>query len=316
MMKMNVLMKHVLAGTVVMSLAATGCVRQDAPPTSDIESALPTADQVSIKLPTAGQSRTVGQLATYYLTTRVATLTFNGGAAWVLTLLHTIVQFPVTSVSGNTYTWGPWSNALDPAEYRLDVVANGDGTFGYALSGRNKTQTGAQFQMIITGDADPTPGELQGNGHFTLDLDASHSVDPIDHPTDKGVIDASYDLAAKKLSLHIATTDDHGAPAVADYAYAEGADGSGDMTFNILGNAGGTATPEQMTMRSRWTAAGAGRGDARIAGGDLGTIQAIGSECWGTDYRRTYYTDNASFEPTEGDVAACAFADVDLPPVQ
>ncbi len=312
---MNV-MKSLLAATVVMSLAATGCVRQDATPTSDIDNAIPTADQVTIKLPTAGQSRTVGDLATYYLTTRAATLTFNGGAAWVLTLLHAIVQYPVTSVSGNTYTWGPWSNALDPAEYRLDVTANGDGTYAYSLSGRNKTQSGSQFQMIITGDADPTAGELAGNGHFTLDLNASHSVDPIDNPTDKGVIDATYDLAAKKLSLHIDTTDDHGAAEVADYAYAEGTDGSGDMTFNVFGNAGGTAANEQMTVRSRWTAAGAGRGDARIAGGDLGTVQAIASECWGTDFRRTYYTDNASFQPTEGDAAACAFADVDLPPVQ
>ncbi len=310
------MMKRLLATTVVMSLAATGCVRQDATPTSDIDNAIPTADQITIKLPTAGQSRTVGDLATYYLTTRAATLTFNGGAAWVLTLLHAIVQYPVTSVSGNTYTWGPWSHALDPAEYRLDVTANGDGTYAYSLSGRSKTQGGSQFQMIITGDADPTPGELAGNGHFTLDLNASHSVDPIDNPTDKGVIEATYDLAAKKLSLHIDTTDDNGAAEVADYAYAEGADGSGDMTFNVFGNAGGTAANEQMTVRSRWTAAGAGRGDARIAGGDLGTVQAIASECWGTDYRRTYYTDNASFQPTEGAASSCAFADVDLPPVQ
>ena len=312
---MNV-MKSLLAATIVMSLAATGCVRQDATPTSDIDNAIPTADQVTIKLPTAGQSRTVGDLATYYLTTRAATLTFNGGAAWVLTLLHAIVQYPVTSVSGTTSTWGPWSNALDPAEYRLDVTANGDGTYAYSLSGRNKVQSGSQFQMIITGDADPTAGALAGNGHFTLDLNASHSVDPIDNPTDKGVIDATYDLATKQLSLHIDTTDDNGAAEVADYAYAEGADGSGDMTFNVFGNAGGTAANEQMTVRSRWTAAGAGRGDARIAGGDLGTVQAIASECWGTDFRRTYYTDNASFQPTEGDAASCAFADVDLPPVQ
>ena len=313
---LNNVMKNLLATSVVMSLAATGCVRQDASPGSDIDSALPTADQVSIKLPTSGQSRLVGSLATYYLTTRAATLTFNGGTAWVLTLLHAIVQYPVTSVSGATSTWGPWSDALDPAEYRLDVTANGDGTFAYALSGRNKTQSGAQFQMIITGDADPTPGPLQGNGHFTLDLNASHSVDPIDNQSAKGVVDATYDLAAKHLALHIATTDDHGAPATADYAYAEGADGSGDMTFNLLADVGGTAANEQLTVRSRWLASGSGRGDARIAGGDLGTVQAIASECWSADFRRTYYTDNASFQPTEGDAASCAFANVDLPPVQ
>jgi len=39
------------------------------------------------------------------------TLTFNGGSAWVLILLHAIVEYPVTSVNGNVYTWGPWAAA-------------------------------------------------------------------------------------------------------------------------------------------------------------------------------------------------------------
>jgi hypothetical protein len=309
---MNV-MKSLLAATCFVSLAATGCIRQDAAP-AGIEKALPTSDQVKIKLP-EGQTRTIGDLATYYLVTRSATQTFNGGAAWVLVLLHTIVQYPVTSVSGDVYTWGPWSDALDPAEYRLDVTANADGTYAYSLSGRNKTVAGSQFEMIITGNADPTAGELQGSGEFLLDMDASKRVDPIDNADSKGQVDARYDLAAKKLDLHINSTDDNNAPVVADYEYQEGADGSGDMTFNILGNAGGTALNEDMTIRSRWTAAGAGRGDARVAGGDLGDTQAIASECWGTDFRRSYYTDNVNFQPTEGDATSCVYTTIDLPPV-
>jgi len=60
---------------------------------------------------------------------------------------------------------------------------------------------------------------------------------------------------------------------------------------------------------------GAGRGDARLAGGDLGSTEAIASECWSTLFRRTFYTDNVNFQPTEGDVADCAFATADLPPL-
>jgi hypothetical protein len=310
---MNV-MKSLLAATCFVSIAATGCVRQDAAP-SDIDKALPTGDQVKINLPET-TTRMVGDLATYYLTTRAATATFNGGSAWVLLLLHTIVQYPVTSTSGNVYTWGPWSNALDPAEYRLDVTDRGDGTYSYVFSGRNKITAGSQFETVLSGFADPTPGELQGNGEFLLDLDASKRVDPIDNANNKGSIDAHYDLKAKTLALHIISTDDNNAPVTADYAYEEGADGSGDMTFNILGNAGGTPLDENMTVRTRWEATGAGRGDARIAGGDLGNTQAIASECWGIDFKRTYYTDNASFEPTEGDASTCVFTTVDLPPVE
>lgn len=310
---MNV-MKSLLAATCVMTLAATGCVRQDATPSDEIDHALPTSDQVKIKLPQTGQTRTIGQLATYYLVTRDATVTFNGGSAWVLTLIHAIVQYPVTSVSGNVYTWGPWSDALDPAEYRLDVTANTDGTFDYSLSGRNKTVAGSQFEMVIDGHADPTPGELQGNGDFFIDFDASKRVDPIDNANAKGSVNARYDLATKHLDLHIMSTDDNNTPVTADYSYAEGADGTGDMTFQFQGNAGGTAVLEDMTIRSRWAANGSGRGDARVTGGDLGSVQAIASECWGTDFRRSYYTDNVNFQATEGDAATCAYADVDLPP--
>jgi len=128
---MTKLFQSLLATTCVVSLAATGCVRKDAAPTDEINKAIPTADQVSIKLP--AQARTVGQLANYYVVTRDVTRTFNGGSGWVLVLLHTIVQYPVTSVHGDTYTWGPWSDALDPAEYKLDVTANLDGTFDYTL---------------------------------------------------------------------------------------------------------------------------------------------------------------------------------------
>ncbi len=34
-----------------------------------------------------------------------------------------------------------------------------------------------------------------------------------------------------------------------------------------------------------------------------------GIECWGTDFSRVYYSDNQSFEPTEGDVSLCAYGD-------
>lgn len=311
---MKNVMKSLLAATCFVSLAATGCIRQDNGVGSDVDRALPTQDQVKIHLP-EGQTRTIGQLANYYVVTRDVTRTFNGSTGWVLALVHAIVQYPVTSVSGNVYTWGPWSDALDPAEYRLDVTANGDGTYDYTLSGRSKTITASTFEMLISGTANPTADETKGNGTLFLDFDAMKRVDPIDNPTAKGTVAANYDLAARHLDLHIETTDDvTNAPTQADYAYGEGADGSGDMTFDVHANAGGTALNEEMTVRSRWTAQGAGRGDARVAGGDLGSAQAIASECWGQDFRRSYYTDNASFEPTEGDAAQCAYADVDLPP--
>ena len=298
------------------TLAATlvACVQEtDAP--SSMRTAIPTADQVEIKLP-AGATRTLGELAQWYVATRNVTRTFNGGSAWVLTLIHTIVQFPVTTVDGNKYTWGPWSDALDPAEYKLDVRDIGDGTYAYQLSGRSKLQAGSQFEVVVDGTSDPRAGELKGNGTFLLDFEAGRRVNPIDAGDARGSVTVKYDLTAKHLDLGIDSIDDRGQPVTADYAYTETVGGGGDMLFNVSGNAGGTAANEQITLRSRWQATGAGRADARLAGGDLGAVGAIASECWDPTFRRVYYTDSVSFAPTEGLAASCAFATQDLPPVK
>ena len=309
------MMKSLLAATCTLSLVA--CIKQDEGP-KDIDRALPTADQVSIKLPETtarliDQQNAVGQLATWYVATRDVTRTFNGGSAWVLVLLHAIVQFPVTSVHGDTFTWGPWSQALDPAEYKLDVRAVGDGTFAYQLSGRSKTQANAQFEVVIDGTADPRAGDQKGSGQFLIDFDAGRRVNPIDASDAKGSVDVKYDLAQRHLDLTIMSTDAAGQPVSADYAYNQATDGGGDMVFDVNSNIDSKPANETVTLRSRWLGNGSGRADARIAGGDLGSFQATASECWNTMFGRVFYTDSGNFAPTEGAEAACAFATADLP---
>jgi hypothetical protein len=318
------MMKSLLAASFACT-SLLACVQQDASP-KDIDRALPTASQVTINLPDSatratgsrtGDQNVVGQLANWYVATRDVTRTFNGGSAWVLTLIHTIVQFPVTSTHGDTLTWGPWSNALDPAEYKLDVVVIGDGTYDYTLSGRSKTQANAQFEAVITGTADPRAGELQGKGELHIDFDAGKRVNPIDSGDAKGLVDVNYDLAQRHLDLAITSTDALGQPVLADYAYHDDAQGAGDMTFDVSGNAGGGAALETITLRSRWLGTGAGRADARIAGGDLGAAQATASECWDTGFKRVFYVDaitsGGTLSASEGTQAACAFVTADLP---
>jgi len=309
---MTNLFKSLLATTAVLSLAGTGCVLKTGPDNGAIDEALPTSDQVQIKMPAQG-TRAVGDLAQYYVITHDATTMFNGGAAWVLTLIHSIVQLPVTSVSGNVYTWGPGSQALDPADYRLDVTANADGTYDYVLSGKNKTAANAQFLAVVTGHAAPGVSPDLGNGSFTLDFDASKQVDPIDNANNKGKIDATYDLAARHLGLHIMSTNDAGTPVTADYTYDQAADQSGDMSFSAQTDAGGGPALENLVIRSRWLPTGAGRSDARIDGGDLGSAEAQVSQCWDTSFKEVFYTDNVNFLPTDGDPTQCAYTTVDLP---
>ncbi|MEO7733594.1 MAG: hypothetical protein ABIY55_21705 [Kofleriaceae bacterium] len=302
------MLKSFLAASCFVSLVA--CVKQDEAP-SGIERALPTSEQVSIKLPEQ-HTRAIGQLANWYVATHDITRTFNGGTGWVLVLLHTIVKFPVTTVSGDTYTWGPWSEPLDPAEYKLDVHANGDGTYSYQLSGRSKTTANATFEVVIDGTADPRKGDLQGNGNFLLDFDASRRVNPLDNSDAKGTLDVRYDLSARHLDLTIMSTDIFGQPALADYAYNE-SDTGGDMTLGFSSNVGGGPALESATLHSRWLDSGAGRADGLIGGGDLGALQATASECWDGGFKRVFYTDSVTFSATEGLETSCAFATADVP---
>jgi len=302
--------------TLGLGAAAAGCVQKDNDP-HEFTRAIPQAEDVRIKLPEGSDAlRTVGQIADWYVATRNVTRTLNGGTAWVLIVVHTIVQFPPTSVDGATATWGPWSGALDPAEYRLVVTADDDGSFDWHLDGRSKTVAGAEFESVVIGDAFPSDPVGRGHGTFTLDFDAAERVNPVDNDG-RGVIDVDYDLAARTLAIHVATVEDRaGSPTAVeyDYAYAEAADGSGDMSFAVHGDtADAGPAAEEALLRSRWLATGAGRSDVRLSSGDLADVEVVASECWDTTFRRVYYTDSVQWQPTEGDAAACAFADQDLP---
>ncbi|MBE7449710.1 MAG: hypothetical protein HS111_12665 [Kofleriaceae bacterium] len=300
-----------LVTAAVLGTSLAGCIQDNEGPHA-VARVLPRAEDVRIKLPdtAAASAFAVGDVATWYVATRDVTRTLNGGTAFVLVLIHTIVLFPPTTVDGDTATWGPHSDPLDPAEWRLTVTAQGDGSYDWALDGRSKLAAGTAFETIIAGNA--APG---GTGDFVLDFDAAERVNPIDNHG-RGLVTVAYDLGARRLAMGIDTVEDlAGTPTDVhfDYAYAEGSDRSGDMVFTILADSADPGPErEEATLRSRWLATGAGRADVRLRNGDL-EVEVTASECWNTMFRRVFYTDSASWLPTEGDAADCAFADVDLP---
>jgi hypothetical protein len=314
-------MRNAVTLASLLSLGLVACI----PPNDDphpVSRALPTAEDVRIDLPenssAKGTAEALGDLSPWYVVTRQVTRDLNGGTAWVLIVVHTIVQFPATTIEGNTYTWGPWSDALDPADYRLVVTALGNGSYDWSLDGRSKTEVGADFETVIAGNA--VPGETEGTGHgeFTIDFDAAERVNPVDNDA-RGVVGISYDLAARHLDMSIATVEDREGtevPVNYEYAYTEQDDGSGDMVFAAHGDTDddGTAA-EDAVIRSRWMADGAGRADVRLSGGDLSTtISVTASECWDSTFGVVYYSDSVGWLPTEGSQSSCAFADADLPP--
>jgi hypothetical protein len=300
-----------LVASTVLGVSLGACVQPSDGPHA-IARVLPRADDVKIQLPESAASNAfaVGDIATWYVATRDVTRTLNGGTAYVLVLVHTIVLFPPTSHDGDTYVWGPHHEPLDPAEWRLSVTELADGTYDWKLDGRNLTVANAAFETLIGGNANG-----DGTGDFTLDFDAAERVNPIDNDG-KGVVTVDYDIVARRLDMNIDSVEDVNGiqtPVHFDYAYAENADRSGDMIFTILADTDDPgALEEEATLRSRWLATGAGRADIRLRNGDL-DVEVTASECWSSMFRRTYYVDSAAWLPTEGATADCAFASSSMP---
>jgi hypothetical protein len=311
----------IVAATV--TLPITGCIPMERDDRSEVQRALPRADDVAIKVPegAAASAYAVGDLADYYQITRRVSRDLNAGAAWVLVLVHTVVQFPATTIDGNVYTWGPHSNALDPAEWRLTVTENADGTYDWAFDGRSKLEADAEFLTVISGHAVPGLEPHRGSGSFLIDFDASEQVNPLENDG-RGTAEIAYDLENRDgtqatLSIQIDTVEeiDGGErPVTLQYAYGENADGSGDLQFQLHGDLDDDGSQvEDALIRSRWLTDGAGRADVMASGGDLGSETVTASECWDSTFRRTYYSDSNEWLPTEGDPNDCAFADQDLP---
>lgn len=64
---------------------------------------------------------------------------------------------------------------------------------------------------------------------------------------------------------------------------------------------------ERILLLSQWDAEGAGRVDARLAGGDLGLTQIDLSQCWGADGRLTWQgaASELSWWPEQGEASDC-----------
>jgi hypothetical protein len=136
--------------TIVTSSLLAACVQPA--PEERVSDALPTARTMHIAVPgDAAIPQALGQIADSYRMTRALSLTLNGGTGFVLLLLEAIVKHPPTEVSGDTYTWGPFSGALDPAEWRLVVRESAEEFYDWRLEGRSKSGSAGTFTAVATG---------------------------------------------------------------------------------------------------------------------------------------------------------------------
>ncbi len=262
------------------------------------QDALPSRDALTVNAPEASSALAVGQLSGYYVITRLATVGVNSTVGAIFNGLEDIARNPPTSVEGNTAVWGPGSgDALDPNEYKL-TVTGGEAKFDYKFEYRRKNG-GGDFVVLASGHSDKSSGKADGKGDLTIDVTAWGEATI--RPCDRGTADITYDTTTQPQKLAIAFSDfrscDEEEDGVysAQYYYDRMRDGSGNFQFTTVGDVQhGLRSPavlEDLVIRSRWNATGAGRSDIKISGGDLeleGAVSVSASECWDSSFGVTF----------------------------
>ncbi|WP_242346518.1 hypothetical protein [Anaeromyxobacter terrae] len=315
-------MRTTLALAAVLLAACQAQVQTDA---DGLRSALPEEAAIRIATPapspspTATTAEVVAAAPTfgsgYARTTFWTATTVNAGVAWTLGRLRAVASLPPTTCDVLACTWGPWADREGLNVWRLVARRDGAG-WSYALDARRGSDARAPFAPIVAGVAYPGVEPSRGNGSFAVDFDAAAALDHAAgwQQEDFGRLEVAYDaraairVDATALGARCRDPED---PARLDAVYAFRATGAGGELQVALDTI--EATPRNLSLRSRWDAGGAGRGDAQWVSAGL---QYRASECWsGAALGFALLYDD---DPLAGNEGACAFvpalfADVTLP---
>ncbi len=247
------------------ALATIGCGAGD-----EVGAALPRADELQIRAPSgAAPAVSGGEPATLPRVAYSTSQRLNGLIGSVLGRLESTMQAPPTAQDRGVAVWGPFTPALSPVTYRLVAQPGPDGV-GYHLDARPRAGSDGDFVVIIEGAA-----SADGHsGQLSVELGRLRALDPTTDLPGGDQLAIGYDR--EPGSAHLALRLDG-----ANYDDAQRADGAGDFAF---------ATGDG-TVRARWLAGGAGRGDGP------GVV-----ECWDDALRRVFF---AGPDGSQGDPAAC-----------
>ncbi|RKG89670.1 hypothetical protein [Corallococcus terminator] len=302
-------------------LFAAGC--NDAETNEDtFRDGLPSKEMMQVKAPKeSGQGLTasgpsamygLGQKAEYYQATVNATVSINGGTLWVLNLIEQIAKYPPTTLEENKAVWGPHTDALSPTTWRLTVTKSGDASFSWVLEGKAKADADSGFKAVLSGtqtvavDANGERLKGFGSGELFIDWDASHSLP--DGDENVGTVEIRYarpsataEATVEADFRQVRDEQDPQQRVDGNYRYKASATAGGEFDFasakDIDNGDPLRAKLEKLSIKSRWTATGAGRSDIKVTGGDL-KGEATLSECWDTNFLSTYFI--VSLDPRLG----------------
>ena len=310
-------MKNLMLGAMLVVVVSACGVDQGA----DFRKGIPQAGDVALKLPgKASQPLTStgtrrdgleGQTSDFYRFTREVTVFVNTGTAATLTLVEKIVQYPATTTTADSATWGPHTEPLSPNTWKLTVLRTAPDTYSYTLEGKGKTEADSAYRVVLSGNH-VNLGSNLGTGSFLIDWDKDRQLP--ENANNFGTVTVTYartsatataQIDADFLQVRHGTTE----PLVdAQYRYWATPGQGGAFEFQLAKDfVTTTAALENGKIKSRWLESGAGRADTQVSGGDLASPVTI-NECWDAGFLSRFQDTSYSPSLDYGTVSLCAFA--------
>jgi hypothetical protein len=332
-------MKYVMA--IIGSLSLLGCGNFS---NDDLLflAAVPTANELELVMGDGAavpNGLAVGDEAEYYTTAKNFANELNKGVGGLLDFVDSLGKgYPPTERSKDARIWGPIEN-IDKTgiTLRLEIQRSeaeaGGPRYTFCLHmGEDEAARGAVvrcsreptrdgLEPILWGHYDPrdaSAGVRSGAGTIHLDFEGLHRLGGT-KKNERGLFELEYDFSqggdAKQIHIDwVGATSDDSAPETLQYDYGRALDGRIDfyleLALDVIAPESPWSTKERVSLDAFWYEGGTGRAEAIVQDGDLEPgKKAIGTECWDSAYRRTYFKlvveQNAAWNSEEGDEAAC-----------
>ena len=232
----------------------------------------------------------------------------------VLGLIDTVRSYEPTSRSSSSRTWGPFDDDKNPGwRWQLVVTLEPDGTtFDYWLETEDVTAATPVWLQFFTGTFDASGGIEQGNGAVTVDFAALENAGfPLD--VKAAALDTvsiayqNHETPGSPVSVTLTITqppDTNGVTA-ATFMYEILTDGSGEISFTLVGNIIPGPAIDTVVINAQWIPTGAGQATEAIVAGDGAGLVTPRIQCWDASFNQTYNTEPWMPSSNFGDPSAC-----------
>lgn len=278
------------------------------PRSTDLKSTLPANASTTSPLEGVATRRDelmVGDASNTWKLTRQATHDYNGVVDMLLGIVDQVRLVAPTSRSTNSRTWGPFSDTNNPGRELRVVISQTTDERSFTWSVESRPNNGEWLQ-VITGNfiANGDTSVRSGQGAIQVPVKAFRDVIKTDAniaQLDSITIGYVTDSWPHRVEMNFVAKPD-ATLSISGLGYTSllQQDGSGSMRFLFSST---DVNISQLEITAAWKSTGEGRGLGTVRAGNYTGAQV--TECWGSSFTVSYYSESWSGGMTSGREADC-----------